>query len=181
MSDENQCCTNVRLNELLCGKPDECTCSAKDMTFGQCCKLKDLDKDYALLLRVYAEHCGVSDGRFDSIPEDEIERSAFPGFGEFVAGFRLGIAEAIKAIEESQPPETTPLDCVDAERYRLLRRKFAIISDGEGHAEFCAINLPRPTYIAPSSAIELDTALDRERLGLDGSCAANPAIHGGEG
>lgn len=50
----------------------------------------------------------------------------------------------------------------DAERYRLLRRKFAIISDGEGHAEFCAINLPRPTYIAPSSAIELDTALDRE-------------------
>ena len=56
----------------------------------------------------------------------------------------------------------------DAERYRLLRRKFAIISDGEGHAEFCAINLPRPTYIAPSSAIELDTALDRERLGLDG-------------
>lgn len=69
----------------------------------------------------------------------------------------------------------------DAERYRMLRRKFAIISDGEGHAEFCAINLPRPTYIAPSSAIELDTALDRERLGLDGSCAANPAIHGGEG
>jgi len=56
----------------------------------------------------------------------------------------------------------------DAGRYRLLRRKFAIISDGEGHAEFCALNLPRPTYIAPSSAIELDTALDRERLGLDG-------------
>jgi hypothetical protein len=53
----------------------------------------------------------------------------------------------------------------DAERYRLLRRKFAIISDLEGHAKFCAINLPRPTYIAPSSAIELDTALDRERLG----------------
>ena len=56
----------------------------------------------------------------------------------------------------------------DAARYRLLRRKFAIISDLEGHAEFCALNLPRPTYIAPSSAIELDTALDRERLGLDG-------------
>lgn len=57
----------------------------------------------------------------------------------------------------------------DAARYRLLRRKFAIISDGEGHAEFCAINLPRPTYIAPNTAIELDTALDRERLGLDGA------------
>ena len=62
----------------------------------------------------------------------------------------------------------------DAERYRLLRRKFAIISDGEGHAEFCAINLPRPTYIAPSSAIELDTALDRERLGLDGARSPTP-------
>lgn len=62
----------------------------------------------------------------------------------------------------------------DAERYRLLRRKFAIISDGEGHAEFCAINLPRPTYIAPSSAIELDTALDRERLGLDGARPSTP-------
>lgn len=57
----------------------------------------------------------------------------------------------------------------DAARYCLLRRKFAIISDGEGNAEFCPINLPRPTYIAPSSAIELDTALDRERLGLDGA------------
>lgn len=62
----------------------------------------------------------------------------------------------------------------DAERYRYLRRKFAIISDGEGHAEFCAINLPRPTYIAPSSAIELDTALDRESLGLDGARPSTP-------
>lgn len=62
----------------------------------------------------------------------------------------------------------------DAERYRLLRRKFAIISDGEGHAEFCAINLPRSTYIAPSSAIELDTALDRERLGLNGARPPTP-------
>lgn len=57
----------------------------------------------------------------------------------------------------------------DAARYRLLRRKFAIISDGEGNAEFCPINLPRPTYIAPNTAIELDTALDMERLGLDGA------------
>ncbi len=57
----------------------------------------------------------------------------------------------------------------DAARYRLLRRKFAIISDGEGNAEFCPINLPRPTYIAPNTAIELDTALDRERLGMDGA------------
>lgn len=62
----------------------------------------------------------------------------------------------------------------DAGRYRLLRRKFAIISDLEGHAKFCAINLPRPTYIAPSSAIELDTALDRERLGLDGARPSTP-------
>lgn len=57
----------------------------------------------------------------------------------------------------------------DAARYRLLRRKFAIISDGDGNAEFCPINLSRPTYIAPNAAIELDTALDRESLGLDGA------------
>ena len=62
----------------------------------------------------------------------------------------------------------------DAARYRLLRRKFAIISDGEGNAEFCPINLPRPTYIAPNTAIELDTALDRERLGLDGTRPPTP-------
>lgn len=62
----------------------------------------------------------------------------------------------------------------DAARYRLLRRKFAIISDSEGHAEFCPINLPRPTYIAPNAAIELDTALDRERLGLDGTRPPTP-------
>ncbi len=58
---------------------------------------------------------------------------------------------------------------IDAARYRLLRRKFAIISDGKGNVEFCPINLPRPTYIAPNTAIELDTALDRERLGMDGA------------
>ena len=58
---------------------------------------------------------------------------------------------------------------IDAARYRLLRRKFAIISDGNGNAEFCPISLPRPTHIAPNTAIELDTALDRERLGMDGA------------
>lgn len=63
---------------------------------------------------------------------------------------------------------------IDAARYRLLRRKFAIISDGKGNAEFCPINLPRPTYIAPNTAIELDTALDRERLGLDGTRPPTP-------
>lgn len=34
--------------------------------------------------------------------------------------------------------------------------------------------MPRPTYIAPSSAIELDTALDKERLGLDGARPSTP-------
>lgn len=107
------------LNALLGAKP-ECTCSAKDMTFGRCCKLAARDRAYALLLRVYSTHCGVSDGRFDGAPEGEIEAGAFPGFGEFVAGFRLGIAEAIAAIEESQPPHTTPWDCVSAVRRKLM-------------------------------------------------------------
>ena len=47
----------------------------------------------------------------------------------------------------------------DAERYRFLRRKFAIVGGGDG-AEFHALNLPRPTYIAPDPAAELDAAID---------------------
>ena len=43
----------------------------------------------------------------------------------------------------------------DAARYRFLRRKFAIVG-----AEFSALNLPRPTYIAPDPATELDAAID---------------------
>ena len=87
------------------------------------------------------------------------------------------VLNALPGVYYMDPPDggSVPLGeqvrrmAVDAARYRLLRRKFAIISDGEGHAEFCAINLPRPTYIAPNTAIELDTALDRERLGMDGA------------
>ena len=47
----------------------------------------------------------------------------------------------------------------DAARYRFLRRKFAIVG-GSGGAEFHALNLPRPTYIAPDAAAELDAAID---------------------
>jgi len=47
----------------------------------------------------------------------------------------------------------------DAARYRFLRRKFAIVGGGGG-AEFHALNLPRPTYIAPDAAAELDAAID---------------------
>lgn len=50
----------------------------------------------------------------------------------------------------------------DAARYRYLRQKFCIIPGSEGHAEFCTINLPRPTYIAPAPHMELDAAIDAE-------------------
>lgn len=90
---------------------------------------------------------------------------------------RQAIAATLPGVYYMDPPDGGDVSLLkqlqrmsnDAARYRLLRRKFAIISDGEGNAEFCPINLPRPTYIAPNSAIELDTALDRERLGLDGA------------
>lgn len=45
---------------------------------------------------------------------------------------------------------------VDAERYRFIRRKFAIVGD-----EFVAINLPRPVYLAPDPAYELDAVIDQ--------------------
>lgn len=47
----------------------------------------------------------------------------------------------------------------DAERYRWLRRKFAIIGTDCG-AVFAAMNLPLATYVAPDAAIELDAAID---------------------
>ena len=50
----------------------------------------------------------------------------------------------------------------DAERYRFLRRHFGIIRGPSGMAEFCAINLPRPAYIAPDPAAELDASIDAE-------------------
>ena len=49
----------------------------------------------------------------------------------------------------------------DAERYRYLRRKAAIVG-----AQFIFMNLPIPTYVAPDAAVEFDNALDTEM----GSC-----------
>ena len=102
--------------------------------------------------------------------------------------FELSAALTLPGVYYMDPPDGGDVSLLkqlqrmsnDAARYRLLRRKFAIISDGEGNAEFCPINLPRPTYIAPSSAIELDTALDRERLGLEAIDAARAAERGKE-
>lgn len=45
----------------------------------------------------------------------------------------------------------------DAERYRHLRRKVAIVG-----AEFRVMNLPSPTFVAPIAAIEFDSAIDKE-------------------
>lgn len=106
---------------------------------------------------------------------DEIER--LRAENEVLREIERDVSNALPGVYYMDPPDggSVPLGeqvrrmAVDAARYRLLRRKFAIISDGEGHAEFCAINLPRPTYIAPNTAIELDAALDRERLGMDGA------------
>ena len=46
----------------------------------------------------------------------------------------------------------------DAARYRWLRRKFGIVAAVDG-AQFCALNMPRPAYIAPDAAAELDAAI----------------------
>lgn len=59
---------------------------------------------------------------------------------------------------------------VDAERYRFIRRKFAIVGD-----EFVAINLPRPVYRAPDAACELDAVIDQARQKL----ACDQAVAGG--
>ena len=110
------------------------------------------------------------------------ERDALKVENEKLLALERDMSNALPGVYYMDPPDGGDVSLLkqlkrmanDAARYRLLRRKFAIISDGEGHAEFCAINLPRPTYIAPNTAIELDTALDRERLGLDGTRPPTP-------
>lgn len=52
----------------------------------------------------------------------------------------------------------------DAARYRWLRRKFGIVAAVDG-AQFCALNMPRPAYIAPDAAAELDAAIDAAKGG----------------
>lgn len=47
---------------------------------------------------------------------------------------------------------------LDAERYRCLRRKVAIVG-GDSKAEFRILNL-NPRYVAPKASIELDAAID---------------------
>jgi len=116
------------------------------------------------------------------------QRDATEAENERLREFELSAALTLPGVYYMDPPDGGDVSLLkqlqrmsnDAARYRLLRRKFAIISDGEGNAEFCPINLPRPTYIAPSSAIELDTALDRERLGLEAIDAARAAERGKE-
>lgn len=108
---------------------------------------------------------------------DELRRQLAEAWAQ-----REAMANVLPGVYYMDPPDGGDVSLLkqlqrmsnDAARYRLLRRKFAIISDGEGNAEFCPINLPRPTYIAPNTAIELDTALDRERLGLDGTRPPTP-------
>jgi len=106
---------------------------------------------------------------------DEIDR--LRAENEVLREIERDMSNALPGVYYMDPPDGGDVSLLkqlqrmsnDAARYRLLRRKFAIISDGKGNAEFCPINLPRPTYIAPNTAIELDTALDRERLGMDGA------------
>lgn len=120
-----------------------------------------------------AMHESISDNAKRLTAErDELRRQLDEARAE-----REAMANVLPGVYYMDPPDGGDVSLLkqlqrmsnDAARYRLLRRKFAIISDGEGNAEFCPINLPRPTYIAPNTAIELDTALDRERLGLDGA------------
>ena len=117
--------------------------------------------------------------------EARAEREAFDALRAEVEALRAerdAMTNVLPGVYYMDPPDGGDVSLLkqlqrmsnDAARYRLLRRKFAIISDGEGNAEFCPINLPRPTYIAPNTAIELDTALDRERLGLDGTRPPTP-------
>lgn len=57
----------------------------------------------------------------------------------------------------------------DAERYRYLRRKVAIVG-----AQFLVMNMPSPVYVAPDAAAEFDSALDAERSARAGARPPTP-------
>lgn len=116
--EDDGCGQQVRLNDQLGAKP-ECTCAAKDMAFGRCCKLGASDGAFRRMVAAYEERCGVKPGKFVGMTESELERMAYAGFSDFAAAWRIAIGDAIKAIEESQPPDTTPCDCVNAVRRKL--------------------------------------------------------------
>ena len=136
------------------------------LTDAQTARLQSYMNDGAK--RAEAINTLASEREANALLTDEIER---------LREFERSAALTLPGVYYMDPPDGGDVSLlkqlqrssIDAARYRLLRRKFAIISDGKGNAEFCPINLPRPTYIAPNTAIELDTALDRERLGMDGA------------
>ena len=128
------------------------------LTDAQTARLQSYMNDGAK--RAEAINTLASEREANAILTSEVER---------LREFERSAALTLPGVYYMDPLKQLQRMSIDAARYRLLRRKFAIISDGKGNAEFCPINLPRPTYIAPNTAIELDTALDRERLGMDGA------------
>lgn len=69
---------------------------------------------------------------------------------------RMGSEDGMKSIDENLYDDLIR----DAGRYNFLRRKFAIVQSTQGGAEFVSTNMPRPTYVAPNAAAELDAAID---------------------
>lgn len=48
--------------------------------------------DEEKLIAAYADHCGVSDGRFNGLTIEEMRNgAAYPGFSDFVAGWKRAL------------------------------------------------------------------------------------------
>lgn len=80
-----------------------------------------------------------------------------------IARLRAELQNAAKAALDAtalacEKEREADVERADAERYRVIRRKVAIVG-GEGKSEFRIINLD-PRYVAPKASIELDAAID---------------------
>jgi hypothetical protein len=132
----------------------------------------DLSDIWAVLAPMFSCITHDADGWWAHVKAPQREWNGFdkPALSRQLSGLlRMPLCGSEKIyerpIQESSQGTSDPNDLEirrdkDAERYRYLRRKFAIIYNGVGRAEFQALNLPLPTYCAPHPACELDAAID---------------------
>lgn len=96
--------------------PETCTrgqaCHCLNEPFGNSEQLE-------CLIRAYAEDCGWSVEFIRASLNEMPNGQGLVRWDDFRRGFSAGANAAIEAIEASQPPDTTPWDCVDSVRKKL--------------------------------------------------------------
>lgn len=92
----------------------------------------------------------------DELPDDKPGVTLLPGGKAWWA-----LRGLLNPVAQAAPQQAAPAsqDATDEARYRLLRKKVAIVGDS-----FHILNI-RPTFVAPDPAVELDAVLDAAMAG----------------